>query len=42
VQLDELAFQRSQSNEAKAMKAAIRAKKKADKEREAFNQLRRH
>jgi len=38
VQLDGLALQRSQSIEAKAMKAAIRAKKKAGKEREVFNQ----
>ena len=36
VQLDEVVIQRSQSIEGKAMKAALRAKKRADKEREAL------
>jgi len=34
--LDETALHRSQSIEGKAMKAAMRSKKKADKEREAL------
>ena len=34
--LDEVALQRSQSIEGKAMKAALRGKRKADKEREAL------
>jgi hypothetical protein len=34
--LDEVALQRSQTIEGKAMKAAMRSKKKADKEREAL------
>ena len=34
--MDETALQRSQSIEGKAMKAAMRSKKKADKEREAL------
>ena len=36
VQLDEVALQRSQSIGAKAMKAALKGKRKADKEREAL------
>ena len=36
VQLDEVALQRSQSIGTKAMKAALRGKRKADKEREAL------
>ena len=36
VQLDEVALQRSQSIAGKAMKAVLRAKKRADKEREAL------
>ena len=34
--MDETALHRSQSIEGKAMKAALRSKKKADKEREAL------
>ena len=36
VQLDEVALQRSQSIGTKAMKAALKGKRKADKEREAL------
>ena len=36
VQLDETALHRSQSIETKAMKAALKGKRKADKEREAL------
>ena len=36
IQLDEVALQRSQSIEGKAKKAVLRAKKKADIEREAY------
>ena len=36
MQLDEVALQRSQSIGTKAMKAALRGKRKADKEREAL------
>ena len=36
MQLDEVALQRSQSIAGKAMKAVLRAKKRADKEREAL------
>jgi len=36
VQLDEVALQRSQSIGTKAMKAALKGKRKADREREAL------
>ena len=36
MQLDEVALQRSQSIGTKAMKAALKGKRKADKEREAL------
>ena len=36
MQLDEVALQRSQSIGTKAMKAALKSKRKADKEREAL------
>ena len=36
MQLDEVALQRSQSIEGKAMKAALRGKKASGKEREAY------